>query len=572
MEPMSLRRFTRAALILWFFSAAFAFSQPWQYGQMFVKTWADDKKAAFSFTFDDAAMSHYTYAKPIVDSFGFKATFFIPTSFLTDDLPGILRYGTWNQFREMSLEGHEIGSHSVTHPDLITLPLGDTLTPGTQLYELYQSKKIIEQKIPNRQCISFAYPSLAFDTSVINLTSQFYQAARTGASAPIDSALIGTDFYHIGGYEELFSSPRNSTNDDLDELYDFENYTQTAIYTGRWGILEAHEVVPFSQIPGLAQSEYYPMSSEWLTSLCQWIKQKSDNKEIWVETMGNVVRYMKEREILQYDVFHQTDYRIKIVAFEDLDRHIYNYPLSVLILVPPSWNRVVVSQDSSVDTVNTVHDGGDTYINTRVVPNGGMLNLREINLDNLMLPVELSTFTAAVTDKGVKLDWITSTEINNNQFKIERMLDNKSWLNIGTLLGAGNSNSVKVYSFIDNSHQLNGKYSYRLKMIDNDGAYKYSDTVSLVVNSVPRNCSLAQNYPNPFNPNTKIRYDVSSTQFVTIKVYSVLGKEMQTLVNEEKPLGSYEISWNAANLPSGVYYYRIQAGDFSATRKMILLK
>jgi peptidoglycan/xylan/chitin deacetylase (PgdA/CDA1 family) len=570
---MSFEKITRTALILWFCFAASVFCQPWQYGQLFVKNWADGKKAAFSFTFDDAAIGHYTYAKPILDSFGFKATFFLPTSFITDTLPGILRYGTWNQFREMSLGGHEMGSHTVNHPNLTALPVGDTLTPGTQIYELYQSQKTIEQKIPNRKCISFAYPSLAFDTSVINLTSQFYQSARTGASAPIDSALKGTAFYRIGGYEELFNLPRNSINDDLDELYDFENYVQNAIYSGRWGILEAHEVVPFSQIPGLVQSEYYPMSSEWLTSLCQWLKQKSDNKEIWIETMGNIVRYMKEREILQYEVFHQTDYRLKIFAYEDLDKDIYNYPLSVLILVPPTWNRVVVTQDSTIDTLNTIHDGADTYVNTHLVPNGGMLNMREINLDNLMLPVELTTFTAAVFDKGIKLNWITSTEINNNQFRVERMFNNNnSWSNIGTLPGAGNSNSVKTYSFIDNSHQSNGKYFYRLKMIDNDGQFKYSDTVALEINSVPRNYALAQNYPNPFNPSTKIRYEVSSMQFITLKVYNVLGKEIQTLVNEEKPIGSYELTWNAANLPSGVYYYRIQAGNFSATRKMILLK
>lgn len=83
---------------------------------------------------------------------------------------------------------------------------------------------------------------------------------------------------------------------------------------------------------------------------------------------------------------------------------------------------------------------------------------------------------------------------------------------------------------------------------------------------------LFQNYPNPFNPNTTIRYEIPERSFVTIKVYNVLGKEIATLVNEEKPNGNYEVNFKANGLASGIYYYRITAGDFSQTKKMILLK
>ena len=89
---------------------------------------------------------------------------------------------------------------------------------------------------------------------------------------------------------------------------------------------------------------------------------------------------------------------------------------------------------------------------------------------------------------------------------------------------------------------------------------------------IPNEYLLSQNYPNPFNPCTKIKYSVPELSFVTIKIYDVLGSEVATLVNEEKPVGTYELNWNAANLPSGVYFYRLQAGDFVQTRKMIFLK
>ena len=91
-------------------------------------------------------------------------------------------------------------------------------------------------------------------------------------------------------------------------------------------------------------------------------------------------------------------------------------------------------------------------------------------------------------------------------------------------------------------------------------------------NEVPTEFLLAQNYPNPFNPSTKLSYRISQSGLVTLKVYDVLGTEIETLVNEEKPVGTYELNWNASNLPSGVYFYRLQAGYFVETKKMIVLK
>ena len=89
---------------------------------------------------------------------------------------------------------------------------------------------------------------------------------------------------------------------------------------------------------------------------------------------------------------------------------------------------------------------------------------------------------------------------------------------------------------------------------------------------LPEEITLAQNYPNPFNPSTSIQYTVSSQQFVSIKVYNVLGNEIETLVNKEKPAGVYEVEWNATGLPSGVYFYQLKSDAFVETKKMILLR
>ena len=98
------------------------------------------------------------------------------------------------------------------------------------------------------------------------------------------------------------------------------------------------------------------------------------------------------------------------------------------------------------------------------------------------------------------------------------------------------------------------------------------EAVESISNKIPTEFSLNQNYPNPFNPSTKITYQIPKVSFITLKIYDVLGKEITTLVNEEKPIGSYEIEFNAKNLPSGIYFYKIQAGSFVETKKMVLMK
>jgi hypothetical protein len=101
-----------------------------------------------------------------------------------------------------------------------------------------------------------------------------------------------------------------------------------------------------------------------------------------------------------------------------------------------------------------------------------------------------------------------------------------------------------------------------------DGASDIEDNLS----DLTRSFSLAQNFPNPFNPNTSLKYEIGSQQFVTLKVYDLLGREVSTLVNEEKPAGRYEVKFNANMLSSGIYFYRLQAGSFIETKKMLLLK
>lgn len=97
--------------------------------------------------------------------------------------------------------------------------------------------------------------------------------------------------------------------------------------------------------------------------------------------------------------------------------------------------------------------------------------------------------------------------------------------------------------------------------------------INIAVSSeIPATFNLSQNYPNPFNPVTEIRFDIPSSEFVTIKIFDALGREISILVNEELKAGKYETSWDASKYPSGIYFYKISSGDFTETRKMILVK
>ncbi len=187
------------------------------------------------------------------------------------------------------------------------------------------------------------------------------------------------------------------------------------------------------------------------------------------------------------------------------------------------------------------------------------------------LPVELSSFTATTAKDGVVLNWATATEINNNRFEVERKIAENNWEKIATIDGHGNSNSVKEYTYTDNNLSTAGTYSYRLKQVDNDGQFTYSSIVEVNVEA-PKEFGLVQNYPNPFNPETTISYSIPQSSNVKLIVFNALGQEVMTLVNGYFEAGNHSVNFNASNLPSGVYFYQMQAGSFTSVKKMVLTK
>ena len=187
------------------------------------------------------------------------------------------------------------------------------------------------------------------------------------------------------------------------------------------------------------------------------------------------------------------------------------------------------------------------------------------------MPVTLASLTFNVIGRNINLRWSTSNEINNSGFDIERKLSSGDYVKIGFVSGNGTVTTATNYEFTDRN-LATGKYSYRLKQIDNNGNFEYFNLNSDVIIGVPSKFELSQNYPNPFNPSTKINFDLAKDGKVNLKIYDMLGREVSTLVNEFRTAGYYTIDFNASALSSGVYFYRITTEDFSAIKKMVLMK
>jgi hypothetical protein len=169
------------------------------------------------------------------------------------------------------------------------------------------------------------------------------------------------------------------------------------------------------------------------------------------------------------------------------------------------------------------------------------------------------------------LNWKTVTEVNNLGFDVERSANKSDWTKIAFVQGHQNSTSTISYSYLDKSVNQSGKYFYRLKQIDNNGSFKYSNIIETDLIS-PSVFTLNQNYPNPFNPVTTIEYVLGEKSTTKLTLLNAIGEEVAVIVNQEQNKGYHKVDFKADNLPSGVYFYRLQAGSFVETKKMILLK
>jgi hypothetical protein len=194
-----------------------------------------------------------------------------------------------------------------------------------------------------------------------------------------------------------------------------------------------------------------------------------------------------------------------------------------------------------------------------------------------VLPVELVSFSAKAERVAVRLTWTTATEVNNHGFEVERApavqpgdVRGLQWTTLGAVTGHGTTNAPQEYSYIDPF--VTGNVFYRLKQIDRDGNVSYTTELKVLAEALPNTVMLHQNYPNPFNPATTIEFSVPVSSYVRLSVYTLLGQEVDLLVNGTKEAGMYAVPFDASGYSSGVYLYRLQAGQYSTMKKMTVTK
>ena len=275
-------------------------------------------------------------------------------------------------------------------------------------------------------------------------------------------------------------------------------------------------------------------------------------------------------------------------TFNNWNNHFFDFVLDtnddIYVSIGGSQQGVYLSTDSgvsweyrglsNVDVLSLAIDSSG-YVYAGTLTNG------IFRTPGRTTPVELVSFSAVVNERDVELIWITATELNNSGFEIQRLQDSKierlqDWESISFVQGFGTTTETKYYSFIDKD-VTNGTYKYRLKQIDLDGTFNYSEVIEVEIDFTPKEFVLFQNYPNPFNPSTTISYTIPKNGIVTLKVFDVLGNEIRHLIGGEQEAGTYQVKFNAEGLSSGMYFYilnfkGINGENFNSTMKMTIMK
>jgi hypothetical protein len=259
----------------------------------------------------------------------------------------------------------------------------------------------------------------------------------------------------------------------------------------------------------------------------------------------------------------------------NIDLPFTNNNNGTIVTAGPGWTDVVTIHFDIVDPNGAAHLDWQTtspFWGIYDANNSTLWQIGEFTDLFGPLPVELVSFSASLLPNNtILLEWKTASSLNCIGFEIQKSYTTSDiWENIGFVESYGDPSSLIEYNYTDISSHSYPVARYRLKSIDNDGSFNYSNIIE--INTAPTNFALSQNYPNPFNPTTVINYQLPVTSFVNLKVFDLLGNEITTLVSETKEAGKHSVEFQSSNLASGIYIYVLGVADFVDTKKMVLIR
>jgi len=514
-------------------------------GTTTVTTWYGGKRAAVTLTFDDNYANQFTIGLPLLNSRGFKGTYFVVTSRVDSGVGGV----TWDTVRYAASLGHEIASHSVTHPGPPSYPNWLVDLDSAQLRsELTVSRQRIDEEVPGQKCLTFAYPGSRWIPRLSDAVSPFYIGARCGHWL-MESA-VPTDFWHIRSFGPYTSTPVTTMNGWLDGV----------IANGGWFIERIH---------GIEGQGYEPVPASVYAQHFDYIKSREE--VVWVARFADVLKYIRERQSVKIRTLSATDSIMVLEVSDNLPDDIYDAELTLQIVTPAAWNRIVVQQGNRINLLETIPRGNSNVALITALPDRGPVFIYDATASP-PLAVVFAELTAQVLRGGVRVSWVTTVESNNYGFEVQRAVSASTppleWIVLGFVPGSGTSATTHQYSFEDRS-VTPGSYRYRLRQIDTDGKSTYVGDLEVRVLS---KYALYQNHPNPFNSTTVIPFDLGNEGRVVVKLFNVLGEELEVLLDSNLPAGYHEIAFSRRDLPSGLYFYGIEAGNFKDVKKLLLVK
>ncbi|MGO9588066.1 MAG: polysaccharide deacetylase family protein [Limisphaerales bacterium] len=303
-----------------------------------IGTWRGFRPAAISYTFDDGCSNQFAVAIPMFNARGFKLTLFSVVGATSGMFPG------WSKLQAAAAGGHEIASHTLTHPNLGQLP------DSQQTTELKDSQAAINANISGQKCVTLAYPYCVEANEA--LTSQYYIAARTcsGRIVPATPA----NFMNISSFVCGSQGSVRTTQD-------FNNKANDAVTVKGWCVFLMHGIDN--------DGGYSPVSTASLQGSVDYMSTNQD--KFWVETFGNVARYILERNAASVKETSSRGDGITLQVTDDLADSIFNYPITLRRPLPPDWPAAVVSQNHKPVNAQIVDVASKKYVMFDVVPDGG---------------------------------------------------------------------------------------------------------------------------------------------------------------------------------------------------------
>jgi peptidoglycan/xylan/chitin deacetylase (PgdA/CDA1 family) len=486
----------------------------------------DNLTTAVSITFDDNSKGQFNVAMPILEKYNIPGTFFVITSAVNDSL--------WAKMPEMIRHGHEIGSHSVTHPHF------SQIIDSAIDTELSLSKTKIEDKIPGYHCISFANPFGDYTTYSLKAEQKYYLSARL---------LGGSNIVPIDNYYKITGDPVLDSTDYATAINKYDIYKAK----DRWFIMVIHGVDN--------DGGYYPINSIYIENYCKFINSKRDST--WIATYGDVVKYTLLRENTKFNIIKTTDKSLTASLTTTLDTGFYNFPECVRLNVPKEWQKITITQNDSLLKYNINYSTKNNLLVFNARPNGGIM---EVYADSiapvpLVLSSPLNGSIEGVTN--LILSWDKTFLAKSYSLEVSTVPDFSKKI----YSEKGISTFYKKITGLPN----NTKFYWRISSTIIGGIHEWSDTWNFSthlftsINKVKINDKI-KIYPNPTNSLVYIYSNEINLANYTVELFNYQGIELPLFVNQ---ISNVQDQIDLSGYPPGIYLILMNSRNESYLSRVI---